>query len=122
METLKNLLNGMEVPFPFGFVVVMAIVLYFIGNRGLKDPCVDNKKIPIRNVFIGVIASAVWMGVNYVNSFGFILTATLIQYVVVAAICGVLTAGAPTLLHEILKNKAKSLIETLKNEGDNTNA
>jgi hypothetical protein len=116
MEVLQTLLTGMEVPFPFGFTLLLAIVLYLVGHRSKKSQTIDNDAIPWNNLIIGILACLTWEGVNYLNAVGMIFLPIAVQYTIIAVIAGITAAGGSTLVYELLKNKAKKLLEAISSD------
>lgn len=115
MEWLTELLSGLEAPFPLGFVIVLALALYVLGNRIVNAANDPNNPKPLckkylvtrNNIIIGIVASILWMAASYVTTFGFIFLPVAIQYFVIACISGITASGLSTTVYELIKNKLK---------------
>jgi membrane protein implicated in regulation of membrane protease activity len=105
---ISDILNGMDVPFQTGFVVVLAIVLYAVGQRTKKklapDAKIDAMKIPMRNMIFGSVASTGWYVLTYFLS-NSVITLIFTKWIIMGVLSGIIAAALATIVHEVLKNK-----------------
>lgn len=135
MDFLTGLLSGMEVAFPLGFTIILALALYVLGNKIKRDAEDPKNPTPLKakysitrnNVLIGIGAAVIWMLASYFTAVGFVFAPIILQYILVGAMSGIVAAGFSTTAYQIIKGyvqtkaiKAKEESNESTTSGDDT--